>query len=60
MTRVTGTTVKNQIKLVIVTSVRVATVVIIARRRTTTGGGGGGGGFVSIHCIVGGRGRGSG
>lgn len=32
MTRVTGTTVKNQIKLVIVTSVRVATVVVIARR----------------------------
>lgn len=56
MTRITGTTVKSQIKLVIVTSVLVATVVIIARRRTTIGGGG----FVSIHCIVGGRGRGTG
>lgn len=59
MTRITGTTIKSQIKLVIVTSVRVATAVIIARRRATIGGGAGGG-FIGIDCTAGGGGRGSG
>lgn len=59
MTRITGTTVRSQIRLVIVTSVRVATAVTIARRRATIGGGAGGG-FISIDCTAGGGGRGSG
>lgn len=56
MTRITATTVKSQVKLVIVTSARVTTAVTIDRRRTTAGGVG----LVNICCIVcgGGRGRG--
>lgn len=57
MTRITGTTVK--IKLIIVTSIRMATAVTIARRRATIGGGAGGG-FISIDCTACGGGRGSG
>lgn len=59
MTSITCTTVRSQIKLVIVISVWDATVVTIARRRARVGGAVGGG-FIGIFCTVGGVGSGIG